>query len=78
MINNEPITTLATALLNMHDCDESPDTPDMLDALTALRSLLDTHHFEQLCDATETCPIHICDAAICADDADPECAHLRD
>lgn len=43
---------------------------DMIDALTPadLRIMLESF---------ELCPIHRCDDAICADDDNPECAHLR-
>lgn len=72
MINNEPITTLATALLAIDD-----DNIDALDALDALRPLLDTHHFNALCAMLDICPMHICDIDICADDDIDECAHFR-
>ena len=72
-MTNEPITTLATAILAIDD-----DTIDMLDALHALRALLDDHHFTMLALACDICPMHICDIDICADDDIDDCRHFRD
>lgn len=49
---------------------------DMLEVLGALKPLLRSHDFDALCGAIEVCPTHLCDAAICADDAaDCEAGH---
>lgn len=54
------------------------DTDDHLEALEALRELTAPAVFRDLARACEVCPVHVCDAAICADDDNPECADERD
>ena len=49
---------------------QPPTIADMIDEL-------DADETRRLLESYELCPIHRCDDAICADDANPECAHLR-
>lgn len=69
-----PVDVVARALLSLSETDVA--APDHLETLEALRSLVDAHHFAQLCEACDVCPVHLCDADICTDDEDPECAYL--
>lgn len=49
-------------------------------ALTTIADMideLDADETRRLLESYELCPIHRCDDAICADDANPKCAHLR-
>lgn len=61
----EALTTLSAAI---GEAAERLDL-DLLDLVIAARTAI--------ADAWEVCPVHEVDAAICADDDDPECAHLR-
>lgn len=75
MINstNDPIADLAEHILALAtDCDA-----DAISLAILLRPLMTPTDHRALCDSLELCPMHICDAAICADDDIDECAHLR-
>jgi hypothetical protein len=72
----DPIETIAGALLELPG-----EGVDHLEVLAALKQLVGAglHHdtFRKLAEACDVCPIHVCDAAICADDNEPECSFLR-
>jgi hypothetical protein len=55
----ESVGTVASILLADH-----------LETFEALRPLLTETAVEALAAAMEVCPVHVCDAAICADDRD--------
>lgn len=69
------LSAVAEALLNLSMADDHEDTFGTL--LEALRDVMAVDEFSILMDMIERCPIHLCDAQICADDDDPACAHLR-
>jgi hypothetical protein len=64
MTTADAVDRLADALLN--------GDGDHLATLEPLRTLLAPSVFTELCHAVEVCPVHVCDAAICADD-EAEC-----
>lgn len=72
-MTNDAITILARQLLDMTPTDEC----DHITMIESLQPLLAPAIFDAICDATEICPMHLCDMQICADDDDPDCAHLQ-
>lgn len=65
----------AQALLGLNMADDHGDTFGAL--LEAMRGVVPPDEFFMLMEMIERCPLHLCDAQICVDDDDPECAHLR-
>ena len=68
MTNTELINSIATRIL---------DTDDALDIIIDMRPMIIPALFADLMLAIDFCPMHACDAAICADDDIAECAELR-
>ena len=71
------LDTVADALLSLAGGTDEPTEVDMTETFEALRKLLPTHHVTALAARLELCPVHYCDAAICADDDVTECAEAR-
>ena len=76
MTNSNPLRdaqldALADFMLNAdHD-------HDLFDLLDSARSFITADAFRDLLPRLDLCPMHECDDAICADDDNAECAHLR-
>lgn len=69
---------IRTLLIDARDdlspfCDETTACQ-----LKFLIALCDDDDIRELCEMTELCTMHHIDLAICIDDNDTECAHLRD
>ncbi len=67
----------ADAVLRYVLTGEPVSTEPMGPLFTDLVALLDPAHVPPLLRRLDLCPVHRCDAQICADDENPECVEER-
>jgi hypothetical protein len=80
---HDAISTLAIMLLDSATSDLADRDPriadlDHLALMRAIQPILTASDFTDLCFATDLCPMHLIDIEICADDANPDCAAIRE
>jgi len=78
-IKSELIRRIADKLDAIYSADDFNESNDDFERMTDLLDILPLHSPEriQLALRYEICPIHLCDAQICADDDIADCADER-